>query len=76
MYRVNIDGGKVYLPGRVANFIFGAIEHYLKCEHKEFSYSDDPFYGKMALLILNRSYNDKEKESEGVDFSDGWGFLP
>jgi hypothetical protein len=74
MYRVSIDGGRVYLDGRLANFIAAAVEHYVQCEDRQ-KYADDGYYAKRALKKLHRDYDDFDKEHEDVDFSGGWGEL-
>ena len=68
-YKVNIDGGKMYVDGRLASFILDAVESF------EGRYADDEMYRERAIAKLRRSYDNIKKELEGVSFEDGWGEL-
>jgi hypothetical protein len=74
MYQVNIDGGRVYFDGRLANVVIAALEHFIACDDAG-KYVGDTIAADRAITKLMRRYDNMEEEVKDVDFSGGWGEL-
>lgn len=75
MYIVDIDGGRVYLDGRLAKFVEDAVEHYVNCEDRPVKYLGEKQDAERLFKKLQRRYSDIDKENESIDHSSGWGEL-